>query len=205
MSFPGTKILFQIHNRRGLGHLMRGLNIAREISNLSPLSEIMFYAKCAPPEGLIDENFTFQVEPDPEGFSNWPEMLRRVAPHAVVYDTILPKNPGAEPLLEAAKYVYVMRKSNKIKQREIFENPFLKHVGLIVIPHTPAEFGWDIPPSLKEKVCFTGPIVRTLNGHTQKKLRDKFQVTGNEFLLTSTVGSGGVGPANTLKLRSVPC
>ena len=81
MSCPGTRILFQVHNRRELGHLMRSLNIAREISNLAPLSEILFYAKCAPPEGLIEEEVTFHVEPDPEGFSNWPEMMRKVAPH----------------------------------------------------------------------------------------------------------------------------
>jgi spore coat polysaccharide biosynthesis predicted glycosyltransferase SpsG len=45
-----ARVLFQSHNRKGMGHLVRGLNIAREITALDETADIHFYTKAAPPE-----------------------------------------------------------------------------------------------------------------------------------------------------------
>ncbi len=84
------RVLFQCHNRRGLGHLMRGLNIAQEIRNLSPASEVLFYTKSDP--ASWNESFQLFVETDEEGESHWPEAVRSFSPNVIVYDTILPES-----------------------------------------------------------------------------------------------------------------
>ena len=189
------RFLFQIHNRRRLGHLMRGLNIANGIRALAPSSDILFYAKCSPPEGFLNGHFDCHVAGDSLWLSNWAPVVRRFAPHVIIYDTMLPKHPASEHLGDAARYVYVMRQCDEAKQREIFENPLLQQIDLVVVPHTPAEFGWDIPPFLHDKTWYVGPIVRELDLKVQNRLREKYRIRDGEFLLLSTVGAGGF--ANT--------
>ena len=189
------RFLFQIHNRRGLGHLMRGLNIAKEIRALAPSSDILFYAKCFPPEGFLNGHFGCHVESDSQWLANWATVVRRFAPHVIIYDTMLPKHPASEHVGDAARYVYVMRQCGEAKQREIFEHPLLRQIDLIVVPHTPAEFGWNIPPFLHDRTWFVGPIVRDLDSMVQERLKAKYGIRDGDFLLLSTVGGGG--SANT--------
>jgi len=102
MTRSRCRILFKVSNRRGLGHMMRGLNIARELRSLDPAVEILFYLRTAPSEGMWNAEFRYMIETDPNGLTHWPEVLREFAPDLVVYDTILPKNPATEPIAESA-------------------------------------------------------------------------------------------------------
>ncbi|MBS1137856.1 MAG: hypothetical protein H6R11_1810, partial [Proteobacteria bacterium] len=104
------RFLFQVRNRRGLGHMMRGLNIARELRALDPAAEILFYLRTPPSAGFWKTDFRYVVERDPDGLASWPEVLQQFGPDVVVYDTMLPKDASAEPLAESARYVYIMRK-----------------------------------------------------------------------------------------------
>lgn len=189
------RFLFQIHNRRGLGHLMRGFNIAKEIRALAPSSEILFYVKCSPPEGFLNGHFGCHVASDSLWLSNWAPVVRHFAPHVIIYDTILPKNPASEHVGNAARYAYVMRQCDEAKQQEIFDNPLLPQIDLIVVPHTRAEFGWEVPPFLHDRISYVGPIVRGLDLMVQSRLKEKYGIRDGDFLLLSTVGGGGF--ANT--------
>ena len=197
MNSVSIRVLFQCHNRRGLGHLMRGLNIAEEIRKRSPAAEVLFYTKSDP--ASWNESFQLFVETDEEGGSHWPEAVRSFSPNVIVYDTILPESrPENRPEnriddgpLSSARRVYIMRKSKEEKQQEIFMNPFLETVDRILIPHTLDEFSCDIPPSLKDKSVYVGPIVRLPDPKIQAKLREKYGIGDRDFLLTSTAGGGG--------------
>jgi len=183
--------LFQSHNRRGLGHLMRGLNIARAIRQLAPTSDILFYARSTSAESLCGREFRAYVETDASGTSHWPELFRTFAPDVVVYDTLLPSDPAQEPAAAGARRVYVMRKVKDEKQAAIFANPFLEHVDLVLIPHSPAEFGHALPPALHARSTFVGPIVRQPEAANQDRLRTRYGIQPGDFVLTSTVGGGG--------------
>lgn len=185
------RLLFQCHNRRGLGHLVRGLNIAREVRLLAPSSEILFYAKNRSAETRCGSDFRCFVEPDPHGSPHWPDVARSFSPTVIVYDTVLPESPTEDPLLSTVRYVYVMRKCIEAKQRDIFRHPFLRRVDLILIPHTPSEFGYQVPPFLEQKSVFVGPIVRRPDRNIQGRIRDKYRLAADSFILTSTVGGGG--------------
>ena len=185
------RFLFQVRNRRGLGHMMRGLNIARALRALDPSAEILFYLRTPPAEGFWSADFRYVVESDPEGLAHWPEVLRGFGPDVVIYDTMLPKDAHAEPVAEAARYVYIMRKCQEEKQREVFANPFLERMDAILVPHDPEQFGYAVPEAIRTRTAFVGPIVRLPEEKAQRSLREKYGIRPGEFVLTSTVGGGG--------------
>lgn len=191
MSTPARRILFQVRNRRGLGHMMRGLNIARELRALDPAADILFYLRTPPSEGFWKADFRYVVETDPEGLAHWPEVLAQFRPAVVVYDTMLPKQPAEEPVVEGAHYVYIMRKCLEDKQREVFANPFLDRMESILIPHVPEQFGYALPAKIVDRTHYVGPIVRLPEAEPQAALRAKYGIRPGDFVLTSTVGGGG--------------
>jgi len=191
MSARPTRILFQSHNRQGMGHLMRGLNIAREIIALDPKAEIHFYVKAPPTDGLFSERFRFLVEPDKTGLTHWPDAVRSLLPDAIVFDTLLPKDPAAEPWLPSVRYAYVMRKCVEVKQQEVFEHPLIARMDVIVVPHTAEEFGYDLPQGFASRTHFVGPIVRALDPAVQAILREKYRLQEGDQVIVSTVGGGG--------------
>jgi UDP-N-acetylglucosamine:LPS N-acetylglucosamine transferase len=171
--------------------MMRGLNIAREIRALDPSADILFYLRTAPAPGFWKADFRYVVESDPEGLSHWPDVLREFRPDVVVYDTMLPADPAAEPVAASARYVYVMRKCLEDKQRAVFANPFLERMAAILVPHVPEQFGYAVPETIRDRTRFVGPIVRLPDPACQVSLRSKYGLGEGDFLLTSTVGGGG--------------
>jgi len=171
--------------------MMRGLNIAREIRALDPGADILFYLRTPPAAGFWNEDFRYVVETDPDGLSHWPDVLRAFRPDVVVYDTMLPKDPAAEPVVDSARYVYVMRKCLEDKQRAVFANPFLDRMATILVPHVPEQFGYEVPQKIRSRTHFVGPIVRLPDLARQASLRTRYGLREGEFLLTSTVGGGG--------------
>lgn len=186
-----SRFLFQVRNRRGLGHMMRGLNIARALRGLDPSAEILFYLRTPPAQGFWSPEFGYVVERDPDSLASWPEVLRAFAPDVVVYDTMLPREAAAEPVAEGARYVYIMRKCLPEKQQEVFANPFLQRMAAMLVPHVPEQFGYELPEAIRGRTAFVGPIVRLPEAATQAALRRKYGIADGDFLLTSTVGGGG--------------
>jgi glycosyl transferase family 28 len=169
--------------------MMRGLNIAREIRVLNPAAQVLFYLHSAPSEELWPEEIPYVADSDSESLALWPETLRSFSPQVVVYDTILPKD--REPVIDSARYAYIMRKCQQDKQMEVFRNPFLDRVSAILVPHTREEFGYALPPAIAHKTAFVGPIARMPDAQVQQHLREKYGIHPGDFLLTSTVGGGG--------------
>ncbi|NJD07838.1 MAG: UDP-N-acetylglucosamine--N-acetylmuramyl-(pentapeptide) pyrophosphoryl-undecaprenol N-acetylglucosamine transferase [Methylococcaceae bacterium] len=184
------RFLFNAHNRRGLGHLMRGLNIAREIRSLAPGADILFYTRNDSAGHLCGSDFGYVLERDSEQGSQWPGLVEQFSPAVVVYDTLLPKQAADTPPARG-RTAYIMRKCKPDRQQEIFAHPFLDRVDLILIPHDREEFGYEVPSPLQPKAHHVGPIVRHADTTVQQALRDKYRLRPDQFLLTSTVGGGG--------------
>jgi len=190
MTNQPTRFLFNAHNRRGLGHLMRGLNIAREIRRISPDADILFYSRSESAAELCGDQFGCFIEEDLERNQHWAGVIDSFNPDVIIYDTLLPKEAADTPPY-SGRIAYIMRKCKPDRQREIFNHPFLASVDLILIPHEPDEFGYSLPDAFNAKASFVGPIIRHAEIHLQKILRDKYRLKPGEFLLTSTVGGGG--------------
>lgn len=184
------RVLFQVRNRRGLGHMMRGLNIARALRDLDPETDVLFYLRTPPAPGFWPDDFRYVVDPDPDGLSRWPEVLTACRPDVIVYDTMLPEDPAAEPVIDSARYVYVMRKCPADKQRAVFAHPFLARLDAVIVPHVPEQFG-DVPEAIRAKTRYVGPIVRLPDTRAQAALKAAYGIAEGDVLLTSTAGGGG--------------
>jgi predicted glycosyltransferase len=182
-----TRVLFLAHNRRGLGHLMRGLNIARAVRELCPGAEVRFFARSASAETMCGDEFPCSVDTSDEWQAGWARAVRIFAPDVAVFDTLLP----AEAPETARATVYVMRRCKPDRQAQIFASPFMDKVDRIIIPHTPEEFGHELPRRLSARSRFVGPIVRPLDPATQARLRARYELAEDEAPVLSTAGGGG--------------
>ena len=189
----GIRVLFQCYGRRGLGHLMRGSNIAKALLDLAPDAEVIFYTRSFPPEGIRDDRFDYCLESDSQGMSSWRQLVESSRPDILVYDTMLPKQPDAEPLLRSAKRAYVMRRCKPTRHQAILDNPFLEHIDRILIPHDQDEFGYELPHEMAKLAVFVGSIVRPPSPTAVPSMREKYRVDPQAFLITSTPGGGGFG------------
>lgn len=190
MTNAAKRFLFNAHNRRGLGHLMRGLNIARAIRSLSPDSDILFYTRSESAADLCGDRFGYFIEEDLEHNSHWAGVIEQFQPHVVIYDTLLPKEAADTPPC-AGRMAYIMRKCKPDRQQEIFSHPFLRTVDLILIPHDREDFGYPLPIAIIDKAHYIGPIIRQADGQQQQLLLAKYNLQPDERLLVSTVGGGG--------------
>lgn len=156
------RFLFQTFNRRGLGHLMRGLNIAKEIIELSPDAKILFYMRGQLSKGWSTVDVEFFHEPNANEPQHWPDVVQSFSPDVVVFDTMIPRRTD-DTLLAGRKIAYVMRKCHRERQKKIFESAITASVDKIIVPHSREEFGYPVPSVLRKRVDFVGSIVRLPN------------------------------------------
>ena len=183
MSRPLT-VLFQSHNRRGLGHLVRGLNIAREALRLRPDARVVMHTRNASAPSFCPPAVQCVVDDGTAGTA-WVDVLVALRPDVVVYDTLLPSEP--QPLRRSTRVVHVLRASRPEQHARMLAEPFLHRVNAVVVPHTREELGHRLPPALDRRAVFTGPIARRPDPDAQARLRPD----GGTFLLVSTAGGGG--------------
>lgn len=184
----GPRILFQSHNRRGLGHMMRALNIAREIRVLSPDARIVLHTRAPSTGRFCPPDVEWVLDAPGDG---WHDTLRRLAPDVVVYDTMIPADPAAEPVPVHARVAYVMRRCTDERHDAICASGFLDRVDVAVIPHDPAEFDRPVPAQVAGRATFTGPIVRRPTTDGIARMRDRHALGGAGFVLVSSAGGGG--------------
>jgi predicted glycosyltransferase len=184
--------LFQVRNRRGMGHLMRALNIAAALRQADPMSRIALHGRSAPPAGLCPGDVEVIVENIDNDASSWEATLCREQPDVVIYDTLLPS--GEEPLAAHTRLAYVMRKCLPEQQAAVYSHPLLPRMSAILIPHLASHFDSVPPPAAAAACRFVGPIVRRARPELAPQLRLRHGVDRDDFLLVSTVGGGGFGP-----------
>ncbi|MDH4116644.1 MAG: hypothetical protein OEX04_18225 [Acidimicrobiia bacterium] len=184
MGFPSlsARVLFQIRNRRGLGHLMRTQNIALAMSRLAPDLRLAFHASTQPTEGFWPEHFPLVTDAE----ASWSDYLGDVAPDVVVFDTVLPAEVPPEP-----RIAYILRRRLEARSQEVFVHPLMHRAGVIVVPHTPEEYGLPIPREFADRVVFVGPIARHPSPDARAEVRMRLGVDPDAVLVTSTVGGGG--------------
>lgn len=184
------RVLFRVYNRRGLGHWMRGLNIARELLALEPATEIRFFTRSAPPFAIPDARIRHHVVADPEApdaMTVLPPELAAFAPDVIVDDTM----PPARLTHTGARHVFVMRRCAPERQAQVFAHPSLAGMDAIVVPHTRAEFGYPLPAALEDRTTYVGPIARRAEAATIAALRARLGIAPGAFCLVSTPGGGG--------------
>ena len=185
-----AKILFHTYNRRGLGHLMRGFNIATQLKALAPQTELTFFAKAPRPDGFHQLDCHYVHEAD-DSVERWNDVLTRTSPDVVVLDTVLPKTAEMRSSLQGKRVAYIMRKCEAIRQQQVLQDPIVAASELIIVPHEAAEFDAPIPGHLQPQTHFVGAIVRPSDRRKQRRLIEKYNLQHSTFTLVSTPGGGG--------------
>jgi predicted glycosyltransferase len=183
------RILFRCPGKRGLGHLVRALNIAREVRALEPSADIRFYTRGAAAPALVGGEFDCVVETDRDALALWRRLVADHRPDTVVDDTLLRDEGGALP--EGIRRAYVMRRSRDDRHEAIVAGDLLRRVDVVIVPHTEAEFGHPLPAALRARSVFTGPIIRRPTARGAARVRERYDVIDDGFLLVSTAGGGG--------------
>ncbi|KVC73223.1 glycosyltransferase [Burkholderia ubonensis] len=186
-----VRFMLRLSNRHGIGHLMRGLNVCRELAAMGAAGRILFFGRAAPPRQLWDRRFEFRTEGETAGYRDWPQAMRSANPAVVVYDTTLPADDEWRREPEGAQRAYIMRRWKDERQQELLDHGLLPRIDAVIVPHTPEEFGHELPAWLRKRVSFVGPIVRLPDPLSQEKLRRRYALTPADFVLTSTCGGGG--------------
>lgn len=181
------RVLFRVYNRRGLGHWMRGLNIARELLALEPATEVRFLTRSEPPFPIDDARIRHQVAEDPATLDALPPELAAFAPDVVVDDTM----PPTRLTEEGARHVFVMRRCADERQAQVFAHPQVAAMDAIVVPHTREGFGHELPSPLEPRTTFVGPIARRASAERTAALRARLGLVDGGFTLVSTPGGGG--------------
>lgn len=182
-------VLFQAHNRRGLGHLMRSLNLAREVLCLQPGARVLVHTRTAA-DDFCPPGVTCLVQTDAPS-TWWPQVLAGTAPDLVVYDTIAPADPSDEAVPEGSRIAMVLRKSRPERHAEIVAGGFLDRCDAVVVPHTAEEFDLPLPAGVAARTRFVGPVARRPDPRVQDALRQRYGLRPGEPLLVSTAGGGG--------------
>ncbi|MEY2690124.1 MAG: hypothetical protein RL375_4324 [Pseudomonadota bacterium] len=184
------RVLFHVRNRRGLGHMMRGLNMALALRERSPGSQLLFHLRAAPAPGFWPDGVAHVVD-DGRGAA---AAVARFAPHVQVFDTMLPDSDELAALRRAApasRLAFVMRRCLPDEQAAVYAHPALAAMDCVLVPHTPAEFGIALPAGMRPRCHFVGPIARLPRAEAQARIAERYALRSDEFLLTSTVGGGG--------------
>lgn len=184
---PQRRIVFRILNRRGMGHWMRGQNVARAMLAQESWTDILFYTRSKPPFAIENDPIRYSVAVDPQKMDLSAPAISGFTPHLVVDDTILKDYPAAT----SAKRVLIMRRLTAEKQQELFAAAALKTVDLVIVPHTRQEFGHELPSWMEDRTQFVGPVVRQPDESRINALREKYSLKPGDFLLVSTPGGGG--------------
>ncbi|MDB5956230.1 glycosyltransferase [Ramlibacter sp.] len=195
------RCLFQLRKRRGLGHLVRGLNIAKALLALRPEAHVLFHLATPPPPGFWPENIPYEVDQGTPRCSE-AELAACWSPQVQVFDTELPDGDELRALQAAAPacaLAFLMRRCLPTQQQALYGDPSLAAMDLVLVPHTAAEFGHALPEWLASRSHFVGPVVRRPDPLSQRALEQRLGLRFGDLVLTSTVGSGSVDtPARRL-------
>jgi glycosyltransferase involved in cell wall biosynthesis len=181
------KVLFRVYNRRGLGHWMRGMNVARELLAMEPGTEIAFFTRSAPPFAVEDARIRVVQSETPEAMDVLPDALAAFAPDVIVDDTM----PPGRLTCGEARHVFIMRRCAAPRQEQVFASPAVAAMDAVIVPHTPDEFGFELPAALAPRTTFVGPIARRAEPTAMAALRSRLGLERAGFVLLSTAGGGG--------------
>ncbi len=179
-------VLFQVRNRRGLGHLVRVRNLATELRRLAP--GLAVHAHCsAPPAPAV---WPPEIPWTDGGRLDWAEAVAACRPAVVVFDTVLPDDPR-DGLAPATRVAFVLRERSASRWRELWQHPGLDRLDRVLVPHEVEEFEVAVPPAISHITSVVGTIVRRPDPAVVDRLRHRLQIGPDAPLLVSTGGGGG--------------
>src|SRR3989339_67286 len=213
------RILFYTSNGVGLGHLRRTQLIAEELKRKKV--EVALATSCLSPQKLgkfydhlVKLNpFTTELCKDEKLYlkalsQNSEKLLKAVnkfKPNLIISDFYLSRRNFTFLALEKVfnsflvKNIFVWRvdsfKNFPIIVKELEDR--IKRFDKIILPHSPMELTELLPAPFLKKISadkrfeISGPIFQKLDKNELSRLRKKYGLSSNDFVITVTLGAGG--------------
>lgn len=184
-------VVFRIHNRRGLGHLMRSTVLARQIMLRAPGTAITFVVRALPDKDYQLRGVRYLAAPNPDRLGLLPADSALASADLLIDDTVLP--PIAEDLAAAwgLRRALVMRRSTPERHAELLAHPALSVMNTIVVPHERGDFGHTFPREIEQRVVFAGAVARLPDPEIGSQCLARYGISDDDWLLISTPGGGG--------------
>ncbi len=184
-------LVFRVHNRRGLGHLVRATLLALELQKLAPGCGITFVVRNQPAKQYELRGVRYLVAPDPDHLGRSPRELFLPAVDLLIDDTVVPPLEGDEIAESGVPRALVMRRSTPQRHAELLAHPALHSMRAIVVPHEESDFGHQFPVELAERVTYAGAVARQPDPTIGAQRLARYGIADSDALLISTPGGGG--------------
>lgn len=209
-------ILFIVTNGSGLGHLTRGLAVAKRLREIDSQYEIVFLTTSLATEVIRENNFMFYYVPTiklmPEGINSgvWNSFLRKqiediVAlynPVGIVFDGAVPYAGmlGAIKNKSLFKSVWIKRECYKKQVDNLAEKE--EYFDLIIVPD---EVSDTKPLNQNQHKVYTKPIMLLDKNevYTREFVREELNIKEEEKLFYVQLGAGNINSIDAMVQRIV--
>lgn len=192
------EVVFRIHNRRGLGHLMRASVLAREWLRTDASQPITFMVRVLPDESFRVPGVSYVAAPDPECMGRLPDDSRFRSVGLLVDDTILPDAALDSAERWSLPRALILRQATRERHEALLRHPAFQAMRAIVVPHSKSEFAHEFPPELAARTHFVGLIAREPQRAKTRQLMHKYRLVPEDWFLISALGGGGFAVDRTL-------
>lgn len=203
-------IVFMVTNGAGLGHLTRGLAVARRLKKLSPELNIVFLTTSLATEVIREAGFMFYymptkaVMPDNVTAGDWNRYISRQLseiieihhPIAFVYDGAYPYAGVLSSISKGMiKSIWIKRECYKEKTQDLskIENIF----DLVIVPKEIDSVG--VVNTAKKKYCEPIIFLDKEEAHERERIRSTLGVAEHERLFYLQLGAGIINSTDTIQ------
>lgn len=204
-----------VTNVRGLGHLTRGLAIARKLQALSSNYQVIFIGTAWVTELIREQGFMYfyiapkEVLPETVTQQEWmtyfQESLESIInfykPKVVIYDGVCPHRVLIEQLKKHnyLKLIWVKRENYKerFKGLEFYKKEF----DLVILPREVGAIEELKDKKGNEKYCLPITLLDQEEAHERNKVRRALAIKDNEYLYYIQLGEGEINRIDYLIKR----
>lgn len=207
-------VLFVVTNGAGLGHLTRGLAVARRLRQLDETIEIIFCSTSLATEVIREMGFMYYYLPTkhvmPKSTTNgmWNKYLSQTLemiievhhPHMVVYDGVYPYS-SLISTLNKHKLIKIWLKRESYKAGTDDGTEMEKRFSLTIVP---GEAGLRrLPDTAKKK--YVNPIILLdkEEAHQREAIRDELKISYQNKLFYVQLGAGVINDTNPVLHRVI--
>lgn len=197
-------IIFMITNGAGLGHLTRGLAVAKRLRSMAPWLEIVFLTTCMATEVIRKEGFMYFYTPSksllPEAINatTWVNMLKDQLgqligfyhPIGIVFEGAYPCGAIISQLRSnsSLKSVWIKRESNKTDPQCLKE--LEEAFDLVIVPKEAGKH-YKEDEIMPDNKCYCPPVVLVdeSEAHSREEVRSVLGVNKKEKLFYIQLGA----------------
>lgn len=204
-------ILFVVVNGAGLGHLTRGLAVARQIKKINSDYDIIFLTTSLATEVIREAGFMFYYLPTktlvPVSGQTWNDYLtdqlqaiiRFHRPIALLYDGAYPYGGliGGLKSVYPLKSIWIRRQSYKEDKYSSLE----KYFDLILIPKETSQDQIEERP--RTKICEPIIYLEKEEAHPREQIRSALGLTESKRLIYIQLGAGRINEIEPLIDESI--